>query len=80
MTEAASSEPPLILAANARMPSARAQSVQLCRAAQAFQGAGANTVVLHAARRDTPRARPEEVWAQRRRRSLRSRRDGDGPG
>ncbi len=64
MTELASSELPLILAANARMPSARAQSVQLCRAAQAFQGAGADTVVLHAARRDTPRSRPEDVWAQ----------------
>ena len=64
MSDPVPPEPPLILAANARMPSARAQSVQLCRAAQAFQGAGVDTVVLHAARRDTPNVRPEDVWAQ----------------
>ncbi|MGB0331109.1 MAG: glycosyltransferase, partial [Planctomycetota bacterium] len=64
MSDPVPPEPPLILAANARMPSARAQSVQLCRAALALQAAGADTVVLHAARRDTPSARPEEVWSQ----------------
>lgn len=64
MGEAPAVERPLVLVANARMPSARAQSVQLCRAAQAFQDLGADTTVVHAARRDTPRLPAEEVWAR----------------
>lgn len=52
----------LVLVANARMPSQRAQSVQLAKAARAFQRAGADTTVLHAQRRDTPRLEGAEVW------------------
>ena len=62
MADRAAGEPPLVLVANARMPSARAQSVQLCRAAQAFHDLGADTTVVHARRRDTPHRPAAEVW------------------
>ena len=52
----------LVLVANARMPSQRAQSVQIAKAARAFQRAGAATTVIHAQRRDTPRLETPEVW------------------
>ncbi len=52
----------LVLVANARMPSQRAQSVQLAKAARAFQRAGAATTVIHARRRDTPELDRAEVW------------------
>ncbi|MEM9802443.1 MAG: glycosyltransferase family 4 protein [Planctomycetota bacterium] len=54
----------IALVANARMPSQRAQSVQLARAAFAFEAAGARTVVVHAKRRDTPIRPAGEVWSQ----------------
>ena len=54
----------LVLVANARMPSQRAQSVQLARAAHAFEESGLRTVVIHARRRDTPSQPAPEVWAQ----------------
>ncbi len=52
----------LVLVANARMPSQRAQSVQIAKAARAFQRAGVETTVLHAKRRDTPAMPAPEVW------------------
>ncbi|MEM1450766.1 MAG: glycosyltransferase [Planctomycetota bacterium] len=52
----------LVLVANARMPSQRAQSVQLARAAHAYEACGARTVLVHARRRDTPARPEEEVW------------------
>jgi glycosyltransferase involved in cell wall biosynthesis len=46
---------PLVLVANARMPSQRAQSLQVAQCAAAYQRAGASTTLLHAARhRTTP--------------------------
>lgn len=54
--------PRLVLVANARMPSQRAQSGQLARAARAFQRAGVATTVLHARRRDTSVRPAGEVW------------------
>lgn len=45
---------PLVLVANARMPSQRAQSLQVAQMAAAFARAGAPTTLLHARRRDTP--------------------------
>lgn len=41
---------PLVLVANARMPSQRAQSLQVAQCAAAYQRAGAPTTLLHAAR------------------------------
>ena len=52
----------LVLVANARMPSQRAQSVQIAKAARAFQRAGVATTVIHARRRDTPAQESAEVW------------------
>ncbi len=46
--------PDLVLVANARMPSARAQSLQVAQAAGAFARAGVSTTLLYARRRDTP--------------------------
>lgn len=46
--------PPVALIANARMPSQRAQSLQVAQCAGAFARAGADTLLLHARRRDTP--------------------------
>ena len=45
--------PPLLLIANARMPSQRAQSLQVAQASAALARAGAATTLLHARRRDT---------------------------
>ncbi len=50
----------LVLLANARMPSQRAQSLQVAQQAAAFARAGANTTLLHARRHKTP-ALPEGV-------------------
>lgn len=50
--------PHVVLVANARMPSQRAQSVQLAQAARGFHRAGARVTLLHARRRDTPGGRP----------------------
>lgn len=46
--------PPLVLVANARMPSQRAQSLQVAQVCGAFQRAGAPTTLLHARRVPTP--------------------------
>jgi glycosyltransferase involved in cell wall biosynthesis len=48
------SRPPLVLVANARMPSERAQSLQVAQCAAAYERAGAPTTLLYAARRRTP--------------------------
>lgn len=57
--------PHVVLVANARMPSQRAQSVQLAQAARGFHRAGARVTLVHAERRDTPSGRPsEEVLAE----------------
>lgn len=50
MTEATE----LVLIANARMPSQRAQSLQVAQVASAFARAGARTTLLHARRHPTP--------------------------
>lgn len=50
----------LVLIANARMPSQRAQSLQVAQMSAAFARAGAATLLLHAQRRRTPRL-PEGV-------------------
>ena len=47
-------QPPLVLVANARMPSQRAQSLQVAQVSGAFQRAGAATTLLHARRFPTP--------------------------
>ena len=52
------SSPHVVLVANARMPSQRAQSVQLAQAARGYHRAGARVTLLHARRRDTPGGRP----------------------
>lgn len=44
----------LLLLANARMPSQRAQSLQVAQVAAAFERAGVRTTLLYALRRDTP--------------------------
>lgn len=44
----------LVLVANARMPSQRAQSLQVAQVAAAFERAGARTTLLHARRVPTP--------------------------
>ncbi len=46
--------PRLVLVANARMPSERAQSLQVAQMAAAFARAGAETALLHARRHPTP--------------------------
>lgn len=46
--------PRLFLVANARMPSQRAQSLQVAQVAGAFERAGARTTLLHARRTHTP--------------------------
>ena len=46
--------PKLYCVANARIPSHRAQSLQVVQMAAAFQRAGASTTLLHARRRPTP--------------------------
>ncbi len=43
----------LVMVANARIPSQRAQSLQVMHAGQAFVSAGLGTTLLHAKRRDT---------------------------
>ncbi|MEM9382805.1 MAG: glycosyltransferase [Planctomycetota bacterium] len=60
--EAPGARTDLVLVANARMPSQRAQSVQLARAAHAFEACGARTVLVHARRRGTPAQPAGEVW------------------
>jgi len=45
---------PLLLVANARLPSERAQSIQVTQAAAAFQRLGVQTSLLYAERRGTP--------------------------
>ncbi|HEV8113984.1 MAG TPA: glycosyltransferase family 4 protein [Planctomycetota bacterium] len=54
---------PLVLVANARMPSERAQSLQVAQCAAAYQRAGAPTTLLYAQRRRTP-ALPagQDLW------------------
>lgn len=53
----------LVLVANARLPSQRAQSLQVAQVAAAFERAGVPTTLLHARRRDTPEPRdPAELW------------------
>lgn len=54
---------PLVLVANARMPSQRAQSLQVAQVAASFARAGLPTTLLHALRRDTaPIEDSERVW------------------
>lgn len=54
---------PLVLVANARMPSQRAQSLQVAQMAAAFERAGAPTTLVHALRRDTPAVDdPDSLW------------------
>lgn len=54
---------PLVLVANARMPSQRAQSLQVAQMAAAFERAGAPTTLVHALRRDTPAVGdPDTLW------------------
>ncbi len=49
--------------ANARLPSQRAQSLQVAQVAAAFERAGVGTTLLHARRRDTPQlAEASELW------------------
>jgi glycosyltransferase involved in cell wall biosynthesis len=53
----------LVLVANARLPSQRAQSLQVAQVAGAFARAGLATTVLHARRADTPAVTdPEALW------------------
>lgn len=49
---------PLALIANARLPSQRAQSLQVTQVAAAFARAGAPTTLLHARRHPTPKLPP----------------------
>ncbi len=58
----AASPAPLVLIANARMPSERAQSLQVAQVAAAFERAGAPTTLLHARRRDTPAIEEAALW------------------
>lgn len=48
------SQPELVLLANARMPSKRAQSMQVAHMAAGFARAGARTTLMHARRHETP--------------------------
>jgi len=52
----------LVLVANARMPSQRAQSLQVAQVAASFERAGHPTTLLHARRRDTPATSAEALW------------------
>ena len=52
----------LVLVANARMPSQRAQSLQVAQVAAAFARSGADTTLLYARRRDTPVRTAEDLW------------------
>jgi glycosyltransferase involved in cell wall biosynthesis len=53
----------LVLVANARLPSQRAQSLQVAQVAAAFERAGVATTLLHALRRDTPEVQNvQELW------------------
>lgn len=54
----------VVLVANARMPSERAQSAQLARAALGYREAGAEVRLIHARRRGTPSAPDPEVLAR----------------
>jgi len=55
---------PLLLVANARMPSQRAQSLQVAQAAASFARAGVDTTLLHARRRRAPAlAAGEDLWS-----------------
>ena len=47
-------QPPLVLVANARMPSERAQSLQVAQCAAAYERAGTRTTLLYAVRRRAP--------------------------
>lgn len=51
-----------MLVANARMPSERAQSLQVAQVAASFQRAGRETTLLHARRRDTPAIAADDLW------------------
>ncbi|MFT5049094.1 MAG: glycosyltransferase involved in cell wall biosynthesis [Chlamydiales bacterium] len=53
---------PIVLVANARMPSQRAQSLQVAQAAAAFARHGAATTLLHARRHDTPEVSAAQLW------------------
>ena len=56
-------ETPLVLVANARMPSERAQSLQVAHAAASFARAGVATTLVYAARRGTAAfADAEGLW------------------
>jgi glycosyltransferase involved in cell wall biosynthesis len=56
--------PDLVLVANARMPSQRAQSLQVAQAAAAFARAGVRTRLAYAQRRDTPALPPgDDLWS-----------------
>lgn len=53
----------LVLVANARLPSQRAQSLQVAQVAGAFARGGLATTVLHARRADTPEVGdPDGLW------------------
>ena len=52
----------VVLAANARMPSERAQSIQVAHAARGFARAGARTTLVHARRRGTPADDGPRIW------------------
>ena len=57
------SAPELVIVANARIPSQRAQSLQVVQVAGAFQRQGARTTLLHARRVPTPPLPPgQDVW------------------
>ncbi len=60
----ASNPAPLALVANARMPSQRAQSLQVAQVAAAFQSLGAATTLYYARRRDTPVLDSAELLAR----------------
>ena len=58
-----SSSTPLVLLANVRMPSQRAQSLQVAQMSAAFARAGAPTTLVHARRRSTPPLPPgADLW------------------
>jgi glycosyltransferase involved in cell wall biosynthesis len=54
----------LVLVANARLPGARAQAIQVTQAAAAFQRLGTQTTLLHAERRDQALASTEAILEQ----------------
>ncbi len=53
---------PLVLIANARMPSQRAQSLQVAQVAASFARTGRETTLLYARRRGVPVVSPDELW------------------